>query len=275
MNKLISSSLKPMGIGYFAGFCGSLVGMGGGFIIIPLATRFLKLTQHQAHGTSLVSITATGISGAVGYASAQMVDFQTAGLMTATGMVTASLGAKLTGKFSQESLKAALGMFMMSMGVLVQIRQSKGTESQIDNTEKNEVNSEVSSPYKCLQILGIGCGSGLLAGFFGVGGGAITVPSLAVATNLDHKTILGTSMAAMVLPALSGCITHYRQGTALVSIGIPLAIGSSFGAFLGSKVISTIEDEERVKAIFSLLMVTLGMNNLRPQISSLIKSLGI
>ena len=50
-------------IGIVAGMFGGLVGLGGGVIMIPLMVGVLKLTQHQAHGTSLVALVFTGIAG--------------------------------------------------------------------------------------------------------------------------------------------------------------------------------------------------------------------
>ena len=52
-------------IGFLAGIFGGLVGLGGGVIMIPLMVGILKLDQHKAHGTSLVALVFTGISGAI------------------------------------------------------------------------------------------------------------------------------------------------------------------------------------------------------------------
>ncbi len=62
-NSLIQ--LKSFSIGTVAGFAGSLAGMGGGFIMIPMMTSasMLSLTQHVAHGTSLFAVTTTGLAG--------------------------------------------------------------------------------------------------------------------------------------------------------------------------------------------------------------------
>jgi hypothetical protein len=59
---------KAFCIGSCAGFLGSLAGMGGGFVMIPLMTsRLLQLSQHQAHGTSLFAVATTGAAGALSY----------------------------------------------------------------------------------------------------------------------------------------------------------------------------------------------------------------
>jgi hypothetical protein len=102
-------------IGTAAGFMGSLAGMGGGFIMIPLMTssRLLGLSQHQAHGTSLCAVAATGIAGACGYL--EYVEWRDAAALAAGGMLTARWGAQLTSKLSGRALRKSLGLLMLVM----------------------------------------------------------------------------------------------------------------------------------------------------------------
>ncbi|CAM9274778.1 unnamed protein product, partial [Choristocarpus tenellus] len=65
-----------LAIGGTAGLLGSLVGLGGGFIAIPALTGLLRLNQHQAHGTSLGAVLATGAAGSAAYALTGEVDYE-------------------------------------------------------------------------------------------------------------------------------------------------------------------------------------------------------
>ena len=68
--------VKGLGAGLAAGSAGSLVGMGGGFVAIPAMTsRFMNLSQHEAHATSLVSVLFTGAAGGASFALAGSVDY--------------------------------------------------------------------------------------------------------------------------------------------------------------------------------------------------------
>ncbi|CAM9222789.1 unnamed protein product, partial [Pylaiella littoralis] len=111
---------------------------------------------------------------------------------------------------------------------------------------------------KVVKMFAIGAGSGFLAGVFGVGGGILTVPAISLATDLGHKEVLGTSLAAMVLPAFIGSITHFRQGNLVPRIAFPLALGTGAGAFLGGKYAARHLDEETLKLAFCCLMLFLG-----------------
>ena len=90
---------KALATGAMAGSAGSLVGMGGGFVAIPAMTsRFIGMTQHEAHATSLVSVLFTGASGGASYALAGSVDWSVAATVAAGGIFTANLGARLASR---------------------------------------------------------------------------------------------------------------------------------------------------------------------------------
>ena len=232
---------------------GSLAGMGGGFVMIPLMTSgLLKLTQHQAHGTSLFAVAATGVAGALGYAGE--VQVEAAAAIAACGMVSARLGAATTAKMSEQSLRRALGIFMLAVAPIV---PAKAWFVKYSNETVNE--SVESRPFP--QRLGgpamIGVASGFLAGLFGVGGGAVVVPALTVLTNMTHYQALGTSLCAMCLPAMVGTATHFSRGNVAMHVAPPLALGSFVGAYLGGK-LALHTNENALRWGFSGLMAVLG-----------------
>ena len=78
-----------LGAGFAAGGLGSVVGLGGGFVIVPILTGVAKFTQHQAHGTSLACVASTSVSGAATYWMDGEVNLAAAALMAAGASVTA------------------------------------------------------------------------------------------------------------------------------------------------------------------------------------------
>lgn len=101
------------------------------------------------------------------------------------------------------------------------------------------------------------------AGVFGVGGGAIMVPAIALATDYTHKEALGLSLAAMVLPAVAGGVVHYRAGNLLPRIVVPLAVGTAAGAYFGSTYVVQHLSNEHLKYAFAVFMGGLGLKTLR------------
>ena len=240
--------------------------MGGGFVMIPLlSSRLLRLTQHQAHGTSLFAVTTTGVSGAMGYAGS--VDYEAAAAIAGCGMITARLGAKITSRMSERLLKRALGIFMIAVAPMVPaksylVERSFSGDRDDDNSSIQANSEKTSIEFNRLFIPGtIGLGSGFLAGLFGVGGGAVVVPALTVFTDMNHYQALGTSLCAMVLPAMVGTATHYSKGNVSMRVAPGLAIGAFVGGFLGGK-LGTNTNEDHLRWGFSGLMVMLGVRTL-------------
>eukprot|EP00934_Nitzschia_sp_Nitz4_P007110 Nitzschia sp. Nitz4//scaffold3_size479765//296899//297816//NITZ4_000122-RA/size479765-processed-gene-1.523-mRNA-1//-1//CDS//3329550824//7100//frame0 len=248
-----TTTSKAMAIGGLAGLCGSLAGMGGGFIMIPLMTSkyMLRLSQHQAHGTSLFAITTTGLAGALGYSG--QVDYEAAAAIACTGMVTARIGAMATSMLSGVMLRRGLGLLMLCVSPLLPANAYLKEETVVDA----EGQSERSVVQRVVVPAMIGSFSGLLAGLFGVGGGAIVVPALTVATDMNHYQALGTSLCAMTLPALVGTVTHYGKGNVAMRVAPALALGAFMGGFIGGNLGQTI-DESKLRLGFSCLMLFLG-----------------
>ncbi|CAB9523872.1 Sulfite exporter TauE/SafE [Seminavis robusta] len=266
---------KSFAIGSLAGLMGSLAGMGGGFVMIPLMTsrQLLGLTQHQAHGTSLFAVAATGVAGALGYQG--QVQYDAAAAIAACGIVTAGLGASVTTYLSARHLKKALGVFMILVAPLVPLKGYLTSNDNNDNPllpteEANDKNlmpqqdkatNNSSWPQRLLPPAMIGLGSGFLAGLFGVGGGAVVVPALTLFTDVNHYQALGTSLCAMALPAISGTLTHFKKGNVAMRVAPALAAGAFCGGYLGGRIGLQIH-ENALRWGFSGLMVTLGVRTL-------------
>jgi uncharacterized protein len=285
-------------VGSLAGVCGALAGMGGGFVMIPLLTSrhlSLRLTQHQAHGTSLCAVAATGLAGALSYqlglrvrdnshdtdeivdAVASVVCLPEAFAVAATAVVTARYGALATKHVSGLTLKRALGWYMLFMAPtalppvqayfqLPQIQpQSPLVQDDnvlLANSADEDFGGSHSFDYTRLMAPAmIGIGSGFLSGLFGVGGGTVVVPALTLCTDLDHHQALATSLAAMTLPALSGTFAHYTAGNMARRVAPWLALGAVMGAALGAQV-SLATHEGILRYGFASLLATLGLRSL-------------
>eukprot|EP01031_Cornospumella_fuschlensis_P025738 gene25738-31084_t len=271
--------------GTFAGTVGSLVGMGGAFVALPFLTGFFKLKQHVAHGTSIAAVLATSVGGSLAYIQREKdlgktlseitseriptkignVDLLTAASVAVSSSLTVIGGAKLAQKLSATALKKALGVFMLLVAPTVPLRDYLKT-LQSSNKEDNEstfINTkEVEKALSnALGPLTIGAFSGLLAGLFGVGGGAITVPALTLFTDLDYQVSLGTSLAAMLPTAISGCITHARLGTMKGSVAMPLAAGCLVGSYVGGSFGKHLGDK-KLQYGFAGVMAVLGTRTL-------------
>lgn len=247
-------------VGATAGFCGSLAGMGGGFLMVPAMTSsLLRLPQAVAHGTSLCAVCAVGAAGAAGYGTDD-VSLETAAIVAVTGAASARYGASATTRFSARTLRTLFGAFTLAAAPVVPLKARLAREHGADAAATKTNDDDLVAR---LVVPGVaGLGAGFAAGLFGVGGGLVTVPALTVATDMSHKEALGTSLCAMVLPALSGTVTHVRNGNVVTRVAAPLAISAFAGGYLGGRCGSTAVSEDQLRWGFSALLTVLGAKTL-------------
>lgn len=91
----------------------------GGFIAIPWLHSWVKLSQHQAHATSLGTVFATGTAGAIGYSASGHVDWVAAGAMTVAGVIFSAAGARFQKLLNPSTLKRTMGILMISIAPVV------------------------------------------------------------------------------------------------------------------------------------------------------------
>lgn len=214
-------------IGSSAGGLGSIIGLGGSFVALPLLTGVMKMPQNAAHGTALATVLFTSLGGTMAYMLKPAdekedgfsfwkfvksvsegevpekmgnVDPLVALCLSASSSVTVVLGAKISKRMTPQMLKLSMGVLLLVVTPLIPARDM--IQDYIASRKPKEAPSvdalEQPKPTllgKALTPLGIGTFTGVLAGIFGVGGGVLQIPALCLLTNIDYHTALGTSLA--------------------------------------------------------------------------------
>jgi len=230
----MSTTGGAFAIGTIAGTVGSLVGMGGSFVALPMLTARrmgLKMSQNTASGTSMATVFFTSVGGCIAFASTDKdssatrlldrsqplpttvgnVHLPAATYLAATASAAAVVGARLSRALPARALKLSLGVYMLCMVPAVQLKHVLKTSATDRPTGgvHSATSTDAINPFSPYAPMNVRCGSigvcsGLLAGLFGVGGGALTVSALALFTPMDFRTILGTSLACMLPVATTG-----------------------------------------------------------------------
>lgn len=275
-----SRAIGTFGLGLIAGAFGSMVGLGGAFVTLPILGGPLGLSAHHAVGTSAAATIATSIGASLSFLSQNenilyekkqsMMKLEDEGVVVvkeqeelvlgwipiqkgnvnvigslfivASSTISAIFGAKFSKTVSGIMIRRTQGILMIVIAPLVMMRDymqrsSSSLETSLSPLPAPSTGSTefMTSPYLSPsfggRLLGIGLVSGFLAGFFGVGGGAVVVPALVLIMDFDYKTALGTSLAAMIPTTLSSGLVHARQGTMVIPYAIPLACGCAIGKF--------------------------------------------
>jgi uncharacterized membrane protein YfcA len=240
-------------IGLFAGSFGGLVGLGGGVIMVPLMAGILKLPQLKAHGTSLVALVFTGISGAVTYALKGNVDIIASLLLASTAIFTARAGARYANALPEWKLKKFFGIFMILITILLLLKPYL-----LLNAGPDAVQLWV----KVIVLMLTGIVTGFLSGMMGVGGGTIMVPAMVLLAGFTQHTAQGSSLLAMVPAGGVGAYTHWRLGNVNTKILAGLIPGILIGTFLGSS-LAHIISEDALRLIFAAVLVWTGIRYLR------------
>lgn len=233
-------------IGLLAGFFGGLVGLGGGVVMVPLLTGWARLTQHEAHGTSLVGVVATGLVGALAYAQGGAVHLLSAGVVAATSVVATYLAARRSRRVSAESLRTAFGAFLILTAVLLPLKD------QIPHIPAP------AGVWVILVLVASGVLVGAVSGFLGIGGGSLLVPLLVFGAGLGQHAAQGTSLAAMVPAGASGTWVHARLGHVRSGILWTLLPGIAVGSWLGGKAALSMP-AFLLRAVFAVVLLGLGL----------------
>lgn len=115
--------LLALGIGLFAGLCSGYVGVGGGFIMVPLFVSLLGIMMRQASGTSLIAVTILAIPGAITQGMLGNIDY-VVGIAMAVGSIPgAALGASLVRKVPERQLRFLFGTFLLVAAVVLVIEE--------------------------------------------------------------------------------------------------------------------------------------------------------
>ncbi len=226
-------------IGLATGILGALLGLGGGFILVP----FLSMAGYPIHtavGTSSASIVFTALSASVAYWRHGTVRFKEGTLLASTSVIGAYIGAWLTDFISSRELKVAFGAAMVYAGTRMFIKRNFRTGS---------------APTFWVPIGGFG--AGILSGLLGIGGGIINVPLLH-ATGLSIHESVATSSFSIIFTASSGALKHAILGNvdfhALLFLVPGLVVGAQIGAWLARKM-----ESKRLKIVFSLVVIALAL----------------
>lgn len=239
-------------IGFLGGAFGGLVGLGGGTVMIPLMVGVLRLSQHKAHGTSLVAVFFTGLVGALTYGLQGSLDAKAAFFLALTAVLTARLGARYAHSLPERSLKRAFGWFLVGVSLLLLLRPYLAPVGLV----RGEV-------LKDLTLLLAGGFTGFLSGMMGVGGGTVMVPAMVLLLGMPQHAAQGTSLLAMVPASLMGAYTHLRLGNVDTALAPGLVPGVLVGTFLGGEVAHFLP-EGALRVVFAAVLLWTGWRYLRP-----------
>jgi len=267
-------------IAFLAGFIGSILGLGGGAILVPFLDFLAEsgllpgVNIHQIIATSLVCTIATSSTSNSIYIEKRITNMRIGIFLGTISILGAFTGATISIMLQGNILRFLFGLLLiftsynMIRGRKFKTRKSEGKKDKIaellglmgqyyDESEKRIINYKAQNTLKGLLLTFFG---GLLSGLLGIGGGVINVPILVIILNLPPKVASATSLFIIGLNGATGGTIYWLNGLIEPLLVAPAVIGIFFGATIGTKFFRRLRNEtlRKIFAIF-LLYVAIRM----------------
>lgn len=223
-------------VGIGVGTFGTLVGIGGGLIMIPLfafaLTPSIFHSAPQVIGTSLFGVFLNALSGTYAYIKQHRVYFKAAVPFAIATLPGAILGSLVSNYFTGPSFSLCYGIFMLIIAAIMYWNSSNSKAI----TEKFDENLFFAR--KKLGII-LSMFVGFVSSIFGIGGGIIHVPVMIYALAFPPHMATATSHFVLAVSSFMGVISHiflnHIVWTPALAVGIGALIGAQFGARLSKK----------------------------------------
>lgn len=254
----------------FAGFFGSLLGLGGGLIVIPALTLLLHVDIRYAIGASIVSVIATSSGAAAAYVRQRMTNLRLAMLLEIATTAGAISGAYLAGAiggrwlyiiFAVVMAYSALAMFQKRKEQMLpddppdpladRLRLHGG---YFDQSLGRQVDYRVCRTRLGFALMYV---AGLVSGLLGIGSGALKVPAMDLAMKLPIKVSTATSNFMIGVTAAASAGVYFSRGDIDPFVAAPVAAGVVIGATAGSLLLGRLQ-ARRIRMVF--VAVLLGVS---------------
>ncbi|MBZ4420055.1 sulfite exporter TauE/SafE family protein [Myxococcus sp. RHSTA-1-4] len=241
-------TLAVLCISLGAGLLGSLLGIGGGLILIPVLTLWLKVDIRYAVGASIISVIATSSGAAAAYVRDRMANMRVAMFLELATTAGALSGAFLSGLVGGRGVYFVFGA-VMAYSALAMLRRMGAREeapvpadaladrlglhgSYWDEASGREVRYRVTRPVAGLGLMYV---AGTVSGLLGIGSGALKVPAMDLAMRLPLKVSTATSNFMIGVTAAASAGVYFARGQIDPFIAGPVCVGVTLGAWLGSR----------------------------------------
>ena len=223
MNELqyLMGAIAGVGVGFTLG----LVGGGGSILAVPLMVYLVGVRDpHLAIGTSALAVAANAAINLATHARAGNVKWRCASLYAGAGVLGALIGAAFGKAMDGQRLLMLFAVLMLVVAALMM--KSRGQEG-----DPGVVLNRANAP----RLVAAGGATGLLSGFFGIGGGFLVVPGLIASTGMPILFAVGSSLVAVTAFGLTTAMSYAASGLVAWKIAAVFIAGGALGGLAGSR----------------------------------------
>ncbi len=229
-----------------AGFLGSLTGLGGGVVIVPLLTLVFGIDLRYAVGASLISVIATSSGAAAAYVREGYSNVRIGLFLEIATTIGAMLGASLAAHVSTSVIAIVFGLVLLYSAIssseqpVAAPAPSEGKKTLGDRLRLNGSfpGKDGPRPYSVKRVplgFAIMAGAGTLSGLLGIGSGAVKVLAMDRAMGLPFKVSTTTSNFMIGVTAAASAGIYLSRGYIDPGLAMPVMLGVLGGAMFGSR----------------------------------------
>ena len=254
---------------YCAGLLGSLTGLGGGVIVIPLLTLAFGIDFHYAIGAALVASIATSSGSASAYVKEGLTNIRVGMFLEIATSVGAVLGAAAALWMPTNAIAIIFGAVLL-LTVAMQFRQKTdyigvkgsnlakklklfGSYPTKDGTVQSYELTNVSGGFSVMVL------AGTLSGLLGIGSGVLKVLAMDSCMKVPFKVSTTTSNFMIGVTAVTSAVVYLQRGYIEPGIAFPIMVGVLAGAMSGAKLLKHL-DVRVLRKIFAVAILLVALN---------------
>jgi uncharacterized membrane protein YfcA len=225
----VQLAIELFAVAFFSSAFGSMVGLGGGFVLVPILRLVFGLAPAEAAGTSLALVVASSASSTVTYFMHERVHIKLGLLIAAGGLPGSILGAILVTHISPRLFDWILALLLIAVGTDFWWNRNHRAGGQ----HHRPIREIKGMSYRVAVIAGFAIG--LFSSLFGLGGGIVLVPTLMYFSELPAHAIGATSSFGILLTSPVGLAVHWLEHNIDLAYLLPLVVGGLCGGPIGAR----------------------------------------
>jgi uncharacterized protein len=259
--------------GFLIGIFGTLIGAGGGFILVPiLILSYPELSPETITAISIVIAAANAISGSIAYARSGRIDFK-AGILFALFTIPGSILGVLTTQFIPRNIFNILfGLLLVALSIYLLFNHNKPiVPAAVDVNKKrwkhrtltDHTGTTYAYTYNQTRGIIISILVGYISPVLGIGGGIIHVPALVQWLQFPVFVATATSHFILAIMATVSVIVHTIRGSYSDPKILHMVIGLIIGVIPGAQIGAWLSHKLKSNTIIRVLAVCLGLVGIR------------
>ena len=266
---ILAFTLILLAASYCAGLLGSLTGLGGGVVVIPVLTLCFGVDFHYAVGAALVASIATSSGSGSAYVKEGVTNIRLGMFLEIATTIGAVCGAAVAIYLNSNTIAIIYGGVLVLTAAMQQRRKSDhdgvvgsemarrlklfGSWPQKDGTMKQYQLRHVGGGFSVMYVAGV------LSGILGIGSGVLKVIAMDGIMKVPFKVSTTTSNFMMGVTACASAVIYVQRGNIVPGMACPVMIGVLFGALTGAKLLKRL-DVRLLRRIFCIVILMVAAN---------------